>query len=93
MNPRIQKITDEVDKLKRKVVEYQTRIKELEKQKTEMENNDIIAMVRDVGILPEQFAEFARMFKEQQGGVLPDVPVEIADKKKKEDVDDKKPLE
>ena len=91
MNPRIQKITDEMDKLKRKITEYQARLRELERQKTEIENADIIAMVRGVDIPPEQFAEFARMFKERQGVAVPDLPAE--ETKETETADDKKPAE
>ena len=93
MNPRIQKLADEIDKLKRKITEYQNRLRDLEKQKLELENNDIVALVRDVGIPPEQFAEFARIFKERQGCAVPDLPVEKTVTKKEEAVDDKQSLE
>ena len=76
MNPRIPKIADEIEKLKKKITEYQSRLRELERQKTELENADIVAMVRGVDIPPDQFAEFARMFKERQSGcAVPDMPV------------------
>ena len=88
MNPRIQKITDEIDKLKRKITEYQNRLRDLEKQKVELENNDIVAMVRDVGVPPEQFAEFARIFKERQGCAVPDLAVAVLADKKEETADE-----
>ena len=75
MNPRIQKLADEIEKIKRKITDYQSRLRELEQQKTQLENADIVAMVRGVDIPPDQFAEFVRMFKEKQGGALPDIPV------------------
>lgn len=48
-----------MEKTKTKIAEFQSRFKELERQKTELENADIIAMVRSIG-------EFVRLFKEQQ---------------------------
>jgi predicted nucleic acid-binding Zn-ribbon protein len=84
LNPRVQKISDEIDKTKRKITEYQSRLRELERQKTELENADIIALVRSVDIPPDQFAEFARMFKERQGCAVPDLPAAVADTQEKE---------
>ena len=78
MNPRIEKISSEIEKLKKKVTEYQSRLRDLERQKTELENADIIAMVRDIDIPPNQFAEFARLFKERQGVAVPDLTGEAS---------------
>ena len=79
MNPKIQKLAEEIEKLRRKITEYQTRLRDMERQKTELENADIIAMVRGVDIPPEQLAEFARMFMEKHNGALPEVPAQTAD--------------
>ena len=76
MNPRIQKLADEIEKTKRKLADYQTRLRDLERQKTELENADIVAMVRGVDILPEQFAEFVHIFKDRQNCAVPDISVE-----------------
>ena len=73
MNPKIQKLADEIEKMKRKITEYQARLRDMERQKTELENADIIAMVRGVDIPPEQLAEFARMFIEKHSGALPEM--------------------
>ena len=78
MNPRIPKITDEIEKLKRKIAEYQSRLRDLERQKTELENADIIAMVRGIDIPPGQLAEFARLFRGRQGRAVPDLPADDA---------------
>jgi len=64
LNPKLQKITDEIEKIKRKTAGYQSRLRELERQRTEIENADIIAMVRGVDIKPEDFTDFVRAFKE-----------------------------
>lgn len=79
MNPKIQKLADEIEKMRRKVAEYQSRLRDMERQKTELENADIIAMVRGVDITPEQLAEFARMFMEKHGGALPEIPANTAE--------------
>ena len=73
MNPKLQKINDEIAKLRQKVTAYQTRLRELERQKTELENADIIALVRGVDIPPDDFADFVRAFKERHGRALPDM--------------------
>lgn len=66
MNPKLKKVVDEMEKTKTKITEFQSRFKELERQKTELENADIIAMVRSIDVPPDEFGEFVRLFKEQQ---------------------------
>lgn len=66
MNPKLKKMTDEMEKTKAKISELQSRYKDLERQKTELENANIIAMVRGIDVPPDEFAEFVRLFKEQQ---------------------------
>ena len=75
MNPRIERISAEIEKLREKITSGQSRLRELERLKTELENNDIIAAVRGVDIAPDELAAFVRMFKEQHGSVLPDIAV------------------
>lgn len=70
MNPRIQKVSDEIDKMRAKIFDYQQKLKELERLKIELENGDIIALIRGVDIPPDQFAEFVRMFKERENGTI-----------------------
>ena len=60
LNPKIQKLRDELSKGKAKVAELQARNKELEKQIRELENIDIIGLVRAEGLGLEQFAELLR---------------------------------
>jgi hypothetical protein len=74
LNQRILKICEEIERLKRKTAEYQNRLRELERQKTELENADIVAMVRGIDVPPDEFAEFVRMFKEREGCAVPDLP-------------------
>ena len=50
MNIRIERITKEIQKVKEKISEYQARLRELEKQKTELENIEIVDAVRGMDI-------------------------------------------
>lgn len=56
MNPKIKKIDSEYEKNAAKITELQTRQRELEKQRLELENLDIIGMVRSMGLTPDQLA-------------------------------------
>ena len=50
MNAKIKKIDTEYEKNAAKIAELQARQKELEKQRTEYENLDIIGLVRSMGV-------------------------------------------
>jgi len=54
LNPRIQKISDDIEKLRRKISSAQSRLRDLERQKLELENADIIAAVRGIDVPPEE---------------------------------------
>lgn len=56
MNPKIKKIDAEYEKNAAKIAELQARQKELEKQRTEFENLDIIGLVRNLGVTPDELA-------------------------------------
>ena len=56
MNQKIKKINTEYQKNAAKIAELQARQSELTKQRTELENLDIIGMVRGVGLDPDQLA-------------------------------------
>ena len=56
MNPKIKKINAEYQKNAVKIDELQARQAELSKQRTELENLDIIGMVRSMGLDPDQLA-------------------------------------
>ena len=56
MNPKIKKINTEYNKNAAKIAELQARQAELEKQRTELENLDIIGLVRNFGLDPDQLA-------------------------------------
>ena len=73
MNPKIKKINTEYEKNAAKITELQARQEELSKQRTELENLDIIGLVRSMGLDPDQLA--ALIHNAQPGApVLPTCP-------------------
>lgn len=71
MNPKIKKISDELDKTIDKIADLQSRKSELEKQKLELENLEIIGMVRAMEIPLEDFAELAKTLKKNRPSLEP----------------------
>lgn len=63
MNPKINKLRSELEKNNGKIAALQAKNKELEKQIRELENLDIIGMVREQGMTMEQFAELCQKMK------------------------------
>ena len=57
MNPKINKLKAEKEKNLRKIAEMTARNDEIDKQVTELENLDIIGIVRENEVTPEQLAE------------------------------------
>ena len=60
MNPRIQKVTAEIERVKEKLAAQQQRLRELEQQKTELENTEIVGVVRGLDVTPEELASLLR---------------------------------
>ena len=60
MNAKIQRVCKEIDKSKEKINAEQTRLKDLERQKTELENLDIVNTVRGMNI---SFTDLAELLK------------------------------
>ena len=56
MNPKITRLREEHNKNKEKISELQARNRDLEKQIRELENTDIVGMVRAKGLSLEDFA-------------------------------------
>ncbi len=63
MNPKIQKILAELDKNNEKIVKLQSRNTEIKQQIRELEDTDIIGMVRAKGLTMEEFATFLHQIK------------------------------
>lgn len=64
MNPKIIKIETELEKTKKRISELQDHARELEQQKTELENTDIVGLVRDAGMNPQELSALIRAFHE-----------------------------
>ncbi len=57
MNPRIEKMREEYAKNENKIASLQARNKSLKAKITDLENNDIIGLIRSSGISPDDLAE------------------------------------
>ncbi len=58
MNPKIEKLRTERTKVLEKLSRLQSRREALDEKITELENLEIIGVVREVGMSPEQLAAF-----------------------------------
>lgn len=76
MNPKITKLQAERGKNVDKISVLQTRNREIDGQITELENLDIVGIVRDNGITPEMLAEIIKAMNQK--------PLPVADTYHKE---------
>lgn len=65
MNPKITKLRMERGKNVDKISKLQTRNREIDGQIIELENTDIVGIVRDNGITPEMLAEIIKAMKQK----------------------------
>ena len=63
MNPKIQKLRSELEKNSEKIAKLQSRNSEIKQQIRELENEDIIGLVRANGINMDELAQFLQMMK------------------------------
>ena len=66
MNPKIEKLAKDIEKTKAKIAEQQARLQDLEKQKTELENTDFVAVGPQ---LPPDAPGTGRILKNAADGV------------------------
>lgn len=71
MNPKIEKLKKEIEKTREKIAEMQAKLRDLEKQKTELENTDIVAIVRSLDLSPQELAAFIK--ERQTAPALPEI--------------------
>ena len=67
-NKKVLKIEKEIQKTREKITEQQGKLKELEMQKTEAENLEIVQMVRSLHMTPAELSVFLAK------GMIPDTP-------------------
>ena len=72
MNPKITKLLAEREKNDEKIAKLNARNDEIDKQVTELENLDIVGIVRRMGVTPDELA--ALMQAARQSGTLPAAP-------------------
>ena len=70
MNPKITKLKEEFEKNNRKISSLQARNKKIAAAITEMENTDIIGMVREFSLSPDELMELLCTMKKAP---IPDI--------------------
>ena len=68
MNHKLQKTLREIERVKGKIAELQASLPLLEKQKTELENAEIIKIYRTADVAPADFAAFIQACKANMAG-------------------------
>jgi TolA-binding protein len=72
MNARIQKLRADIAKTKTRITTLQERLGEMEQQQMELENTEIVEMVRSMTATPEELAVFIREFRANAGKAMKD---------------------
>ena len=67
MNAKIERVNKDIDKAKEKINEFQVRLQELEKQKTELENIEIVETVRGMDISLTDLPAILKALRVQNG--------------------------
>ena len=65
MNNKLTKLKMEIDKIKQKISEQQTKLRELEQQKTEIENTEIVELVRSMKMNTSELSTFLKAYREK----------------------------
>ena len=72
MNPRLEKLRLEREKVSEKLAAMSARLKALDEQILKLENTDIIGIVRENGLTIEQLAKLMAMLEKKPTASLPD---------------------
>ena len=80
MNAKIERVNKDIDKTKEKINEFQVRLRELEKQKTELENTEIVEAVRGTDIPLDDLPAVLKALREQNGALLTSGQLRSVDK-------------
>ena len=65
MNTKLSKLQMEIDKIKLKITEHQAKLRELEQQKTEIENTEIVELVRSLKMNTSELSSFLKAYREK----------------------------
>lgn len=71
---RIEKIAVEIERAKEKIAEWQARLRDLERQKTEQENQQILQVVRGAGATSEDILAALALLKNATEAPKPTSP-------------------
>lgn len=63
MNAKIERVSKDIQKTKDKINEFQTKLRELERQKTELENLEIVDAVRGMDISLSDLSDLLKTAK------------------------------
>jgi cell division septum initiation protein DivIVA len=71
LNPKLQKVIREIERAKEKIAELEASLPALEKQKTELENAEVIKAFRSAEVAPADFTAFIEAYKLSMSGGQP----------------------
>jgi len=77
LSDKLKKIDSDISKTKAKVSEYTTKLRELEKLRLETENTEIVALVREVNISPNELMTFIKAYKDKEDNIINDADENI----------------
>jgi len=63
MNNKLTKLQMEIDKIKQRISEQQSKLRELEHQKTEIENTEIVELVRSMKMNTSELSTFLKAYR------------------------------
>ena len=65
MSLKLEKLSAEIGKTRARIIVLQARLLEMEQQQSELENTEIVELVRSVTATPEELAAFIKAFRAQ----------------------------
>jgi septal ring factor EnvC (AmiA/AmiB activator) len=65
-NPKIEKVKAEIEKTKAKISEFQAKLRVLERQKTDLENERIVALVRGERISDAELSALMKSLRREE---------------------------
>ena len=79
MNPRIEKLKEERNKLAARIESLQERLKATDEQILKLENTDIVGIVRENGLTIDQLADLLELLEQKPTAKISEEREEIAD--------------
>jgi len=64
-NPKIEKIISDIEKTKSKILAYQSKLRDFEREKTRLENEQIIALVRSEKISDAELTTLMKSLRKE----------------------------